>query len=163
YEDRRDDSQLQVVPPTASTRFFYAQRIPNSTKSILYATAETFNATDFQAYWLVTGVAGLQWPFIFNRYHEYWPSDPGEDINYVRPLVTEAQAPDTAVQLPANESPTITWQDDPNRVPQRGQIISGGKFYTFVGPGFPAHRTLIQFFSGNHVAYERVFSWLDVS
>src|SRR5262249_40001129 len=88
YEDRRDDSQLQVFPPTASTRFFYAQRIPNSTKSILYATAETFNATDFQAYWLVTGVAGLQWPFIFNRYHEYWPSDPGEYINYVRPLVT---------------------------------------------------------------------------
>src|SRR5205823_4246358 len=104
--------------------YYYAQSIPNSTRSVLYATRETLNATDLQATWLITGVGGLQWPYLFNRYHAYWPTDPAEYVNYVRPLVsTEAEAALTAVQLPASEAPTITWQDDPYRNPPRGRIV----------------------------------------
>ena len=162
YQDRRDDSQLAATPFTSQSQYYYSQSIPNSANVTLYATCETFNLNDFEAYWLNSGVAGIQWPYLFDRYHEYWPSDPGEYVNYVRPLVaTAAEAAQTAVQLPGNEAPSIAYQDDPDH--QRAFIQSSGLFYTFLDLTYPAHRTLLQFLSGNNVAYERVFSWLDVA
>jgi hypothetical protein len=160
YADGRDDSTLTVAPVSGTTAFYYRQPIPNSTSFKLYATRRTFNPNDFQATWLISGVAGLRWPYLFNRYHEYWPSDPGKYVNYVRPLATTAaQAALTSVQLPASEAPSIAYQDDPSN--PRAFLSSSGVFYTFLDQAYPAHRTLIQFLSGNNVAYERVFSWLD--
>jgi hypothetical protein len=163
YEDRRDDSQLTVVPPQSqTTTFYYEQPIAGANQFTLYATHETFNVNDFTTYWLVTGVAGLQWPYLYDRYHEYWPSDLGEYVNYVRTVVTnQAEAALTAVQLPTAESPSIAYQDDENN--KRAFLSPTGQFYTFLDASFPAHRTLLQFISGNNVAYERVFSWLDVN
>src|SRR5262249_6003443 len=74
YEDRRDDSQLTVVPPQTQTAFYYEQPIAGASQFNLFATRETFNLNDFTAYWLVTSLAGLQWPYLYDRYHEYWPS-----------------------------------------------------------------------------------------
>jgi hypothetical protein len=162
FADGSDDSQLTVVPPQNQTQFYYRQAIPNTANFTLWAVRETFNLNDFEAYWLTTGVAGVQWPYLFDRYHEYWPSDPGEYVNYVRPLVpTDAAAAQTSVQLPSSEAPSIAYQDDPNH--PRAFLSAGGLFHTFLTTGFPAHRTLLQFLSGNNVAYERVFSWLDVA
>ena len=156
-----DDSQLTVSPLLGTSQFYYSQSIPNSTTVNLYATHLTTNLNDFQAYWLSSGVAGLQWPNLFDRYHEYWPTNDSEYVNYVRPYVlTDAQAAQTAVQLPAAEVPTIAFQDDLNH--SRATIGAAGLFYTFLSPAFPAHRTLLQFSSGNNVAFERVFSWLDL-
>ncbi|MEI6779506.1 MAG: hypothetical protein WCQ21_01180 [Verrucomicrobiota bacterium] len=161
YQAGGDDSQLTVAPVQNTTQFFHRQAALNSANVTLYATRETFNLNDFQAYWLVTGVAGLQWPLVFNRYHEYWPADPAEYVNYVRPWVgTQAEAAQTAAQLPAGEAPSIAYQDDPDHA--RAFLSSGGQFYTFLDLAHPAHRTLLQFLSGDNIAYERVFSWLDV-
>jgi hypothetical protein len=160
YEDGRDDSQLTVAPPATQSQFYYRQSIPNTATFTLWAVRQTFNLNDFAAFWLTTGIAGLQWPFLYDRYHEYWPSDPAEYVNYVRPLVSSNAAIQTAVQLPTVEAPSIAYQDDPNH--PRAVISSSGLFYTVLDASVPAHRTLLQFLSGNNVAYERVFSWLDV-
>jgi hypothetical protein len=81
YQNGSDDSSLAVTPLQNEAQFYYSQSIPNSANVNLYATRETFNLNDFEAYWLITGVGGLQWPFLFNRYHEYWPADPGQYVN----------------------------------------------------------------------------------
>ena len=152
------DPQLAVSPISGTTAFYYQQSI--SANRVLYAVRETFNTNDFQAYWLITGTGGIQWPYLFNRYREYWPSDPAEYVNYVRPFAaTDAEAAQTAVQLPAGEAPSIAYQDDPDH--PRAILYSSGLFHTFLDVAHPAHRTLLQFLSGNNVTYERVFSWLD--
>ena len=164
FPDGSDDSQLTPSPlkSASAVAFYYKQVLPNNIVN-LYATHVTANPNDFQCYWLATGVAGLQWPQVFNRYSEYWPTNLSQYVHYARPYVaTEAQAAQTAVQLPPSEQPTIACQDTfTNRVP--ASLNSAGKFYTFLDQGNPAHRTLIQFLSGNNVFYERVFSFLDLS
>ena len=156
------DLQLVVSPVSGTRAFYYEQSIVNSANKNLYATRETFNLNDFEAYWLISGNGGIQWPYLFNRYHEYWPADLGEYVNYVRPWVgTDGEAAQTAVQLPADEAPSIAWQDDADH--PRAILFSNGRFHTFLGLDYPAHRTLLQFISGNEVTYERVFSWLDVA
>ena len=161
YADGTDDSALKPSPLSSATGFFYRQSLPSGGVN-LWATHYTANLNDFQAYWLNTGVAGLQWPFLFNRYHEYWPADPAEYVNYARPYVTNAaQAALTSVQLPISEAPTIAYQDFDSLVPNLAQLPSSGLFYTLLDLDHPAHRTLLQFISGGNVAYERVFSWLD--
>lgn len=162
YQDGSDDSFLTPSPLTGTSQFYYKQSLPNNLHN-LYATRLTVNANDFQCYWLVTGVAGLQWPFLFDRYSEYWPTDPSHYVNYVRPYVTTAaDAAKTSVKLPASEAPSIAFQDVfTNRAP--ASLDSSGNFYTFLDLGNPAHRTLVQFLSGNNVSYERVFSWLDLA
>jgi len=108
YADGRDDSQLSVVPISGTTAFYYQQSLGNNSVN-LYAIQETHNVDDFKAYWLNTGVAGLRWPYLFNRYREYWSSYPSHYVFYLRPLVaTDAQATQTAVQLPSTEAPSRT-------------------------------------------------------
>ena len=164
YQDRRDDSQLTVAPAQSQiqSQFYYSQTSPNGTVT-LWATHETFNTNDFQHFWLTTGVAGIQWPYLFDRYHESWPTDLSEFVNYVRTEVTnQDEAALTAVQLPASEAPSIAYQD--NAGTNHGAFLtSDERFYTYLDPSFPIHRTLLQFLSGNNVAYERVFSWLDLN
>ena len=162
YPDGTDDSQLIPAPLTGTGGFYYKQALPNGVVN-LYATHLTLNQNDFQCYWLTKGVAGLRWPYFLDRYAEYWPANASDYVNYVRPYVaTEAQAAATAVKLPPNEAPSIAYQDVfTNRSP--AVLDSAGNFYTYLDLGHPAHRTLIQFLSGNNVSYERVFSWLDLA
>ena len=146
----------------SSYPFYHQQTTVNNGPATLYATRETQNLNDFLAYWLIPGTAGLQWPFLFDRYHEVWPSDPAAYSHYLRPSVqTAAQAQLTAVQLPAAEAPTIAWQDPLDQ--PRALLTPTETFYTFLQPPYYAHRTLIQYQLGNQVAYERVFSWLDTA
>jgi hypothetical protein len=163
YQDGRDDSALFPAPLlSASQGYYYQQSSAGGNQRTLYATHETVNLSDFQSYWLITGVAGLRWPFLFDRYHEVWPDDPAKYEHYLRPLVpTEAEARQTAVQLPGVEAPQIPYQD-PFPSPLGAKLSADGLFYTFLDLAHPAHRTLLQFNSGGQVAFERVLSWLDV-
>lgn len=163
YQDGRDDSAFYPSPVNviAGPSFYYQQNIPNSDQITLYAAQETHNLNDFQSHWLQVGVAGLQWPFLFDRYHLVWPSDVGAYSHYLRPLVaTDAEAQQTAVQLPTQNAPFIQYQDPLDR--PRANFTTTFAFYTFLVPQYPAHRTLLRYISGNNVAFERVFSWLDL-
>ena len=164
YADGSDDAALTPSPLSSAASFYYQQTLPNGAKN-LYATRLTTNMNDFQCYWLISGVAGLQWPAAFNRYHSYWPSDSSHYVHYARPNIgTNAPlAANTAVQLPAAEAPSIAYQDSDSAYPARATLLSSGIFYTYLDRAHPAHRTLIQFLSGNNVFYERVFSWLDAA
>jgi len=161
YQSGADDSQLTVAPLNGTSQFYYQQTLASGRQN-LYATKPTTNLNDFQAYWLTPGVGGLQWPLLFNRYRQIWPSDPAKYVNYVRPAVSnQLSAALTAVQLPANESPSVAYQDFQDLNPVRAQLNAGGLFYSYLDAAHPAHRTLLQFVVGSSVAYERVFSWLD--
>jgi len=165
YQEGSDDSALYPSPlSSGSTSFYYEQNPQGSTRPTYYADAATVNLNDFEMYWLDTGVAGLQWPYLFDRYHLVWPSDPSQYTYYLRPQVaTAAEAALTSVQLPAAETPTIDYQDpDPTYGP-RATLTPEFTFYTFLDPSFPVHRSLLRFNSGPNVAFERVFSWLDTA
>ena len=163
YQDGRDDSALFPSPVQGtSSQFYYQQTSADGQHVTLYATFQTANLNDFQVHWLTTGVAGLQWPYLFDRYHEVWPTDPAQYVDYLRPLVTtQDEAKQTAVQLPSTEAPQIDYQD-PLPSPLGAEPIVGGLFYTFLDLAHPAHRTLLQFTVGGQVSFERVFSWLDL-
>jgi len=163
YADGEDDSALYPSPVNTASggSFYYQQDTANSDQINLYATQETKNLNDFQVYWLQTGVAGLQWPFRFVRYAEVWPSDVASYSHYLRPLVaTDAEAQLTAVQLPTQNTPIIQYQDPLDQ--PRGHLTPTFAFYTFLVPQYPAHRALLRYTSADQVAFERVFSWLDV-
>src|SRR5665213_1048529 len=162
YANGGDDSSLTPAPiSNPGTSFYYQQQSLNTTHTTLWATHETKNLNDFQAYWLIQGVAGLEWPYLFDRYHEVWPTNATDYVNYLRPLVdTPDEAAVTAVQLPAAEAPSISYQDPLDQ--PRAFLDTDGHFYTFLSASYPAHRTLLQFLQGGQVSYERVFSWLDL-
>jgi len=144
------------------TSFYYEQDAQGSTAPTLYADRATVNLNDFEAYWLITGVAGLQWPYLFDRYHLVWPSDPAMYSFYLRPpAASAAEAALTGVQLPPSESPTIDYQD-PLDTP-RATLTPTDLFYTRLSPAYPAQRALLRFNSGNNVSFERVFSLLDTA
>ena len=137
YADGSDYSNLTPSPiVNPGTSFYYQQQAPNSSQVTLWATQQTKNLNDFQAYWLISGVAGLQWPYLFDRYHVVWPTNSTDYVNYLRPLVsTAAQAAMTAVQLPAAEAPSIAYQDPLDQ--PRAFLSSSGIFYTFLAPTTP--------------------------
>ena len=163
YQDGRDDTALYPSPinTISGLAFYYMQSTPNSDQITLYATKETHNLNDFQSHWLQTGVAGLRWPFRFVRYHEVWPGDVASYSQYLRPIVaTDAEAQLTAVQLPTQNAPFIQYQDPLDQ--PRANLTATYAFYTFLVPQYPAHRTLLRYTAPNQVAFERVFSFLDV-
>ncbi len=163
YQDGRDDSALYPSPVSvvSGSTFYFQQNIPNSDQITLYAAQKTINLNDLQVHWLQVGVAGLKWPFIFDRYHLDWPSDVRAYSHYLRPMVaTDADAQLTAVQLPTANAPFIQYQDPLDK--PRANLTPTFAFYTFLVPQYPAHRTLLRYTSGNDVAFERVFSWLDL-
>ena len=162
YQNGSDDSALYPAPiQIQGEQFYYRQNLLGSSRPILYADRQTLNLNDFQVHWLITGVAGLQWPFVFDRYHLVWPSDPAKYIHYVRPpAATDAEAQLTAVQLPSSEAPNIDYQD-PLDMP-RARLTQASAFYTWLNQTYPAHRTLLRLSLGDQVAFERVFSWLDM-
>jgi hypothetical protein len=152
-----------LLDQATGPNFVYQQPI-SDTDLRFYATRATQNLNDLQVFWLDTGVAGLHWPTFLARYQLAWPADVSRYSQYIRPLVSDAtEAALTAVQLSALNAPTIAFQDTDPNYPQRANITGDSKFYTFLDPTFPVHRTLLQFVSGNNVAFERVLSWLDVN
>jgi hypothetical protein len=109
-----------------------------------------------------TSIAGLQWPKFFGRYQLIWPTDVTKYSHYVRPLVaTEEEAKATSIPLPTANAPFLEYQD-PLDFP-RGKITDTFRYYTWLDLDHPAHRALLRFNSAEEVAFERVFSWLDVN
>ena len=149
---------LQNGTPT----FAYQQNISGSEAVEIFATRETVNQNDYLIHWMETGLVGLKWPAHLARYQFSWPTGVARYSHYVRPLVaSEAEARLTAVALASTNVPTIEWQDALDQ--PRAKLTDNNGFYTFLDATHPAHRTLLRFTSADHVAFERVFSWLDVN
>ena len=140
--------------------FFHQQNIAESDRIKLHAEVETQNLNDVQVHWLEEGEEGLRWPRRFVRYKLVWPSNIAKYSHYVRPQVaTEEEAKETAVKLAADNAPIIAYQDPFDQ--PRAKLEQSSIFYTWLTPQVLVHRTLIRFIAAEHVAYERVFSWLD--
>jgi hypothetical protein len=129
----------------------------------LYAAQETRNLNDYQVYWMEQGIAGIKWPAALARYKLSWPTDTADYSHYMRPEVANAsEAEGTAVVLHPENGPVISWQDTDQSGQPRGFLTAESKFYTHLDSSFPVHRTLLRYTSERGVAFERVFSWLDV-
>jgi hypothetical protein len=164
FTDGRSDAHLIPEPianPTGNS-FAYGHNPGAGGKTIFYATRETRNQNDYQVHWMSEGTAGILWPAEFARYKLVWPSDPAKYSHYLRPLVeTDDQAKLTAVQLPLENAPVIEYQD-PFDTP-RAKVNQEFKFYTVLDEVYPAHRTLLRFNASEQIAFERIFSWLDLN
>lgn len=158
-----DDANLFPEPlQQVNQNFAYRHSVGGTGRFNYYAVRETANQNDFQMHWLEEGSQGLLWPFLLVRYQIVWPSDPARYSHYIRPLVaTEEEAQATAGQLPNENAPFINYQDPLDQ--PRAKLTERFELYTFLTPQFPAHRTLLRYVSGENIAFERVFSWLDVA
>ena len=153
---------LRPDPVNQATGQSYAyQHNPNGTDKVeYYGTHETRNLNDYLVHWMETGEAGLFWPKLFGRYKLVWPTAVGKYSLYLRPTVaTDAEAQLTAVPMQPENAPFIEYQD-PLDFP-RAKFTPDFKFYTFLDPSQPVHRSLLRFTSGENIGFERVFSWLD--
>jgi len=155
FQDPTLGANLTAAPiPNLGTKFYY-----NFEGTTYYADQATTNVTDLQMYWTDTGVAGLQWPFVFDRYALVWPSDPAAYSHYLRPPVTtQAQAAATAVQLDSLETPSLDYFDPLDQ--PRAFLSATYGFYTWLSPQYPAQRSLLRFNADGNVRFERVFSYL---
>ena len=125
----------------------------------MYGDKLTTGQDELQVYWLQTGVAGLQWPYLFDDYALVWPSDPARYSFYLRPPAASAtEASLTAVQLAVGEAPTIDYQDPLDQ--PRAFLTPGEAFYTWLTSAYPAQRALLRFNVPGHIRFERVFSIL---
>lgn len=160
----QDDRALFPEPiiRVGTETFTYQQTIAGTDRPRFLATRETVNQNDVLFHWMQKGVENIRWPARYVRYRQVWPADVSRYSHYVRPLVaTEAEAQLTAVPLPNENVPVIEYQDPFDR--PRAKLTEQFALYTHLDPGVPAHRTLLRFTSGENVAFERVFSWLDAS
>jgi len=124
-----------------------------------YATRETVNMNDFLVHWMETGEAGLMWPKLFGRYQLVWPTDVAKYSLYVRPQVsTETEAQVTSVAIDPENAPVIEYQDPLDQ--PRAKFTPDLRFYTYLIPEQPVHRTLLRYTGGENIGFERVFSWL---
>ncbi len=152
----------EPVPQNDPSKFAYSHNVAGSDMVKLFAISETANENDYLVHWMETGEVGLKWPAYLGRYQFAWPADTARYSHYVRPLVaSETEAKLTAVPMATLNVPTIVYQDPLDE--PRAKLTEDFKFYTFLDEARPLHRTLLQFTSGEHVAFERVFSWLDVN
>jgi hypothetical protein len=157
-----DELTPEPVLQIGAPNFAYQHTIAGTENAELFATRETENVNDYLVHWMEVGEVGLKWPALFGRYRFVWPADVARYSHYVRPVVaTEEEAKATAVPLPTMNVPTIEWQDELDR--PRAKLTETFRFYTFLEPAYPLHRTLLRFTSGGNVAFERVFSWLDAN
>ncbi len=74
-------------------------------------------------------------------------------------MANEEEAKETAVVLNGEEAPVVEYQDPLDQ--PRAFITGDFRFYTYLTPEFPSHRSLLRFLAGNEIRFERVFSWLD--
>lgn len=164
YDDGKDDTELNAEPVQAGVTqpFLYSHAPGTGLRTEYYAARETVNLNDVLVHWLEPGVAGLRWPVVYNRYKLIWPTDIARYSHYVRPWVaTETEARQTAVPLPTENVPTLQYQDPLDQ--PRGKLTESFAYYSFLNPEYPVHRALLLFTAGERVAFERVFSWLDVN
>jgi hypothetical protein len=152
----------EPVQQGATTPFAYHQNVPGGDELRLYAIRETQNVNDYLVHWMEEGEVGLKWPALMGRYKMVWPNDPAKYSHYLRPLVAnENEAKLTAVPMPRENVPTIQYQDPLDR--PRAKLTETFALYTWLEAPNPAHRTLLLFNSGDNIAFERVFSWLDTT
>lgn len=164
FHDGRDDSELSPDPIDKGRvpSFYFQHNTQGSGRLELFATRETVNANDLLVRWMEEGLFELLWPSQLVRYKLVWPEEAARYSHYVRPLVgSEAEAKLTAIPLPTENAPAIEYQDPLDR--KRAKLTEDFKFFTHLEPQFPVHRTLLRYTSAEHVAFERVFSWLDVN
>ena len=155
-----DDLTPDPILQAGSPQFGFKHVVVGNNRQNLYAQIETRSLNDYLVHWLVDGEANIQWPTELGRYRLHWPTEPGKYSHYLRPLVaTEAEATATAVQLDPLNIPQIAYQDPLDK--PRAKITADTKFYTFLDGDHGAHRTLLRLTSGENIAFERVFSWLD--
>ena len=162
YADGSSDADLLPSPlqATLNSPFLYQDSAATSGRTEYFSAALTQNPNDVLVHWLEEGVVGLRWPAIFNRYQQIWPDDPAKYSHYLRPRVeTAAEAAETAVQVSANNVPTIQYQD-PLDYP-RATLDESSRFYTFLDDAQPQHRTLLRLQSGTAIAFERIYSSLS--
>ena len=162
FQDPKEGSELfpQPVSSDPSRLYTFRHTIGGRERPFLYAIRETENLNDVLIYWLESGVQGIRWPSQYSRYELGWPRDVARYNHYIRPRVpSENEAKRTAVQLPTDDVPFIEYQDPMDR--PRAKLTPEFKFFTFLEPSVPAHRTLLRFIVGESIVYERVFSWLD--
>jgi hypothetical protein len=146
----------------ATPPFAYQQNIAGSEELRLHAIRETLNVNDYLIHWMEQGEVGLKWPALLGRYKLVWPDNSAKYSHYIRPVVAnENEAKLTAVPMPTDNVPIIQYQD-PFDGP-RAKMTETFAFYTYLQPPYTAHRTLLLFNSGDNIAFERVFSWLDVT
>ncbi len=155
YQDPTLGAGLNIAPiPNLGSQYYYAFK-----GTTYYADQATSNLTDLQMYWVDTGVAGLQWPYLFNRYALVWPNDPALYSHYLRPpAATKTQAAQTAVQLDPLETPSLDYQDPLDQ--PRAFLTPTYSFYTWLTNGFSAQRALLRYNAAGNVRFERVFSYL---
>ncbi len=155
YQDPTLGAGLGIAPiPNLGTEYYYDFK-----GTTYYADQATSNLTDLQMYWTDTGVAGLQWPYVFNRYALVWPGDPALYSNYLRPpAATKVQAAQTAIQLDPLETPSLDYQDPLDQ--PRAFLTPTYSFYTWLTNGYSAQRALLRYNAAGNVRFERVFSYL---
>ncbi len=159
------DASLQPSPITQIGASFAYQHSVSAGGLELYAVRETRQLTDYQVIWTRAGVGGLQWPYRFSRYSFIWSADPSKYSHYIRPEVPDENAAKlTAITLPGENAAKLDYQDpsynpNNNNAP-RAVLTDGSRFYTFLDTNQPTLRALLRYNVGNHVAFERVFSWL---
>lgn len=158
------DGDFQPEPVDLASPFSYRHNVGSDGRVNLYATRETRNVNDFQAYWMRPGVEGLLWPARFVRYKLGWPGDTSKYSHYLRPAASDdATAKQTAVVVSAANVPVIEYEDPDPTGKVRSKITAEFKFYTILDAGFPSLRTLLRYNVGENVAFERVLSTLDTS
>lgn len=158
------DSNLRPSPivSLAGPSYVYQRFIGADGYSELYATRTTPELNSSQAHWLEQGIGGLWWPARFVRYRQIWPAAESKYSHYVRPAaIDDTQAATTAVTVPVENAPTIEFEDATDKI--RSKFTPDVKFYTILDDNVPALRTLLRYTSGDRIAFERVFSWLDSS
>ena len=162
-ESSRDDAGLIPDPvPKMGDQFIEVNAPSTSQTKELYAVRETKNQNDALVFWMEEGVQGLLWPRVFARYEMRWPIDVTRYSQYLRPTVASLEeAKQTAVLMEASSAPLLIYQDMPES--PRAFLDPDLRFYTFLNPSYPAHRSLLRYTSGTRMLFERVFSWLDAN
>ena len=156
------DLSAEPVLQTGAPNFAFQKFRAGNSVLELYATRETANLNDYLVHWLELGDVGLRWPKYLGRYKLIWPTDVSRYSHFVRPLVaTDAEARVTAIALPTINAPTLEFQDAFDF--PRGKLTESFAYYTFLDAAHPLHRALLRFSTGDEVAFERVFSWLDIN
>lgn len=164
YGTGQSDAALLPSPiqSTLSSSYLYQDASGTSGRTEFYSAALTQNPNDVLVHWLESGVMGLRWPAVYNRYTQIWPTDPAKYSHYLRPAVRDmGEASQTAVQLSANNVPAIQYQDALDY--PRAVLDESTRFYTFLDSTQPTHRTLLRLGSGTAVAFERVLSTLSTT
>ena len=163
YPDGREDSTLNPEPVIQGSQTTFLFRYEQARSENYYAVHETRNQNDVLVYWLRPSLEGIEWPFLYNRYSLFWPSEESKYSHYLRPEVTNKDAASaTAVALPSEYATEIAYQD-PVTAPFGAHVTPDLRFYTYLSSTIPQHRTLLQYSLDQDIGFERVYSRLATS